>query len=73
MPYQTNPRSARRGAPQQIDLFAAGPQQMTGSVPAWSALPERVQAALTELMTRLLLEHVGRSQISSMTGAGHDL
>ena len=72
MPYQRKPRSARRGAP-QIDLFAAGPKQKTDSVPAWSALPEGVQAALTELMTRLLLEHASRSQIGSMTGAGHDL
>ena len=73
MPYQTKPRSARRGAPQQIDLFAAGPTQKTDSVPAWSALPEGIQAALTELMTRLLLEHASRSQIGSMTGAGHDV
>ena len=42
MPYQTKPRSARRGAPQQIDLFAAGPTQKIDSVPAWSALPEGV-------------------------------
>jgi hypothetical protein len=57
MPRQTKPPPARRRAPQQIDLFAEGPRGRTGSVPAWSTLPADIQAALTELMTRLLLEH----------------
>jgi hypothetical protein len=57
MPRQTKPLPARRPAPQQIDLFAEGPQGRTGSAPVWSALPANVQTALTELMTRLLLEH----------------
>jgi len=72
MARQTKPPPARR-APQQIDLFAEGPRGRTGSVPAWSTLPADIQAALTELMTRLLLEHADQNRIGSMTEAGHDL
>jgi hypothetical protein len=73
MPRQTKPPPARRRAPQQIDLFAEGPRGRTGSVPAWSTLPTDIQVALTELMTRLLLEHADQNRIGSMTEAGHDL
>jgi hypothetical protein len=73
MPRQTKPLPAGRWAPQQIDLFAEGPRGWTGSVPAWSTLPTDIQAALTELMTRLLLEHADQNRIGSMTEAGHDL
>jgi hypothetical protein len=73
MPRQTKPPPARRRTPQQIDLFAEGPRGKTGSVPAWSTLPADIQAALTELMTRLLLEHADQNRIGSMTEAGHDL
>ena len=72
MARQTKPLPARR-APQQIDLFAEGPRGRTGSVPAWSTLPADIQAALTELMIRLLLEHADQNRIGSMTEAGHDL
>jgi hypothetical protein len=42
-------------------------------MPAWSGLPAQIQAALTDLMTRLILEHADRSRNGSMTEAGHDL
>lgn len=70
---QTKQTLARRRAPQQIELFAEGPQRRTGSVPAWSTLPADIQAALTDLMTRLLLQHVDRNRVGSMAEAGHDL
>jgi hypothetical protein len=73
MPRQTKLPPARRRAPQQIDLFAEGPQGRIGSVPAWSTLPTDIQAALTELMTRLLLEHAAQGRTGSMTETGHDL
>jgi hypothetical protein len=73
MPCQTKPPSARRCAPQQIDLFAEGPYQATGGLPAWSALPGEVQTALTKLMVRLILEHADKHRIGSMPEAGHDL
>jgi hypothetical protein len=73
MPRQTKPPAARRRAAKQIDLFAEGPRGRTGSVPAWSTLPADIQAEVTELMTRLLLEHANQNRIGSMTEAGHDL
>jgi hypothetical protein len=42
-------------------------------MPAWSALPTEIQAALTSLITRLILEHADKSRIGSMAEAGHDL
>ena len=32
-----------------------------GGMPAWSGLPTETQAALTNLMTRLILEHADQS------------
>jgi hypothetical protein len=40
----------------------------TSGTPGWSGLPTETQAALTDLMTRLILDHA-----DSMTEAGHDL
>ena len=73
MPRRTKPMPARRRAPQQIDLFAGEPRTKIGGMPAWSGLPTETQAALTDLMTRLILEHADQSRIGSMTEAGHDL
>lgn len=73
MPRQTKPLPARRRAPQQIELFAEGPRGRAGSVPVWSTLPADIQAAVTVLMRRLLLEHADQNRIGSMTEAGHDL
>jgi len=46
--------AARR---QQIDLFTGEPRMATGGMPVWSGLPTETQAALTDLMTRLILDH----------------
>lgn len=73
MPRQTKPRSARRRVPQQIDLFAARTQTTIDSMPAWSALPTEIQAALTDLMIRLILEHADKNRAGLMAEAGHDL
>ena len=73
MPRQMKPMAARRRAPQQIDLFAGEPRTTIGGMPAWSGLPTEMQAALTDLMARLILEHADKSRIGSMTEAGHDL
>jgi hypothetical protein len=72
MPRQMKLLRTRCGAPQQIDLFAGGPQA-TGGMPAWSGLPTQTQAALIALMTRLILNHADKNRRSSMTGADHDL
>jgi hypothetical protein len=73
MPRQTKQTPAGRRAPQQIDLLAGEPRTAIGGMPAWSGLPTQIQAALTDLMTRLILEHADRSRNGSMTEAGHDL
>ena len=73
MPRQTKPTPARRRAPQQIDLFTGEPRTATDGMPAWSGLPTQIQAALTDLMTRLILEHADKNRAGSMAEAGHDL
>jgi hypothetical protein len=73
MPRQTKPTQARRHAPQQIDLFTGVPRMATGGMPAWSGLPTETQAALTDLMKRLILDHADKNWVGSMTEVGHDL
>jgi hypothetical protein len=72
MQRRTKQIQARRRVPLQIDLFAAEPQEAIGDLPKWSGLPTDVQAALTSLMTRLLLEHTSKNRIGSTTEVGHD-
>ncbi len=69
---QTKQTQARRRAPLQIELFAREPQKAIGDVPVWSALPMEIQAALTGLMTRLLLEHADKNGAGSTRETGHD-
>lgn len=73
MQLRTKQPQRRRRAPQQIDLFAERPQNAIGNMPAWSMLPTDVQAALTSLMTRLILGHADATRIGSMTETDHDL
>ncbi len=57
MPRHMKAMPARRRALQQIDLFAGEPQKTIGDMPCGSALPTEIQAVLSDLMTRLILEH----------------
>ena len=57
MQRRTKQTQAQCRAPVQIDLFAGEPQKAIGDIPKWSGLPTEIQATLTSLMTRLLLEH----------------
>ena len=43
------------------------------TVPTWRELPVETRAALTNLMARLILEHVQESRTGSATEDGHDL
>jgi hypothetical protein len=72
MPHQTQQMHARRRVSLQIDLFAGDPQKAIGEVPVWSGLPTEIRAALTCLMTRLLLEHAKKNGAGSTTETGHD-
>jgi hypothetical protein len=72
MPCQMKLLRTRRRVQQQIDLFAGGPWA-TGEMPAWSELPMQTQAALIDLMTRLILDHADKNKLGSTKEAGHDL
>jgi len=63
----------RRRTPQQIGLFAGEPRNAIGNMPVWSMLPTDIQAALTSLITRLILEHADARRIGSMAETDHDL
>jgi hypothetical protein len=41
----------------QFELFEPDPPAEGALTPDWSALPERTQRELTDLMTRLLVDH----------------
>ena len=70
MPCHSKWKTARHHVPQQVDLFAKD-VPVGGGMPAWSGLPTETQAALTSLMTRLILDHADKSQIAA-TGDDHD-
>jgi len=54
---------------QQSDLFDSVTSTQT---PAWQDLPEDTRATLTDLMTRLILEHALISCAASRTEGSHD-
>ena len=58
---------------QQMDLFESDQPDGAGGAPAWPELPAEARAALTSLMTRLILEHAGKTATRLATEAGHDL
>ena len=51
--YRHNRRSCRQHQP---DLFGSGLPNDTTGAPAWPELPAEARAALTSLMTRLILD-----------------
>ena len=64
---------ARGGQPQQIDLFGDERRSALVTAPMWQELPVETQTTLTNLMARLILEHLQGSRTGSATEAGHDL
>ena len=73
MPHQSKQTPARRSVPQQFDLFVRELQMRSGSMPTWSGLTPETQAALTKLMTWLILDYADRNQTGSTTEGCHDL
>jgi hypothetical protein len=63
MPCQNKPVHQRRIS-HQIDFFAEKPQ-----TPVWHALPMEIRAALTDLITQLILDHADKVR----AGDGDDL
>ena len=82
-PCQEDARARRRhssAGPCATAAQAAADRSVRGEPPASDRrrrrgpeLPAETQAALTDLMTRLILEHADKSQAGSMAEAGHDL
>ena len=67
-------RHNRRSRPQhQIDLFGSGPSNDATGTPAWPELPAEARAALTSLMTRLILDHAATAATPRAKEADHDL
>ena len=67
-------RHHRRSRPQhQIDLFGSGPSNDATGAPAWPELPAEARAALTSLMTRLILDHAATAATPRAKEADHDL
>ena len=67
-------RHNRRSRPQhQIDLFGNGLSNDATGAPAWPELPVEVRAALTSLMTQLILDHVATTATPRAKEVNHDL
>ena len=74
----TNPgkgyRHNRRPRPQhQIDLFGSGLSNDAIGAPAWPELPAEARAALTSLMTQLILDHAATTATPRAKEIDHDL
>lgn len=67
-------RHNRRSRPQhQTDLFGSGLANDATGAPAWPELPAEARAALTSLMTRLILDHAATTATTRAKEADHDL
>ena len=67
-------RHNRRSRPQQqMDLFGSGLSNGAIGAPAWPELPAEARAALTSLMTQLILDHAATTATPPAKEAGHDL
>ena len=58
---------------QQMDLFGSGLSNGAIGAPAWSELPAEARAALTSLMTLLILDHSATTARPRAKEVGHDL
>ena len=58
---------------QQMDLFGSGLSNTAIGAPAWSELPAEARAALTSLMTQLILSHATTTATPRAKEVGHDL
>lgn len=67
-------RHNRRSRPQhQPDLFGSGLSNDATGAPAWPELPAEARAALTSLMTRLILDHAATTATRCAKEADHGL
>ena len=66
-------RHNRRPRSQQMDLFGGGLSNSAIGAPAWSELPAEARAALTSLMTQLILGHAATTAMPRTNEVSHDL
>ena len=66
-------RHNRRPRSQQMDLFGVGLSNSALGAPAWSELPAEARAALTSLMTQLILGHAATTAMPRTNEVSHDL
>ena len=58
---------------QQMDLFGSGLSTAAIGAPARSELPAEARAALTSMMTQLILDHAATTATPRAKEADHDL
>ena len=58
---------------QQMDLFGTDLSNGAIGAPAWPELPAEARAALTSLMTQLMLDHAATMATPPAKEVGHDL
>ena len=73
MPGSGYRHNQRRRSQQQMDLFGSGLSNTAIGAPAWSELPAEARAALTSLMTQLILSHATTTATPRAKEVGHDL
>ena len=66
-------RHNRQPRPQQMDLFGSGLPNGAIGAPAWPELPAEARAALTRLMTQLILDHAAMTATPPAKEVDHDL
>ena len=67
-------RHNRRSRPQQqMDLFGSDLSNGAIGAPAWPELPAEARAALTSLITQLILDHAATTATPTAKEVGHDL
>jgi hypothetical protein len=66
-------RHNRQPRQQQMDLFGSGLSNGAIDAPAWPELPAEARAALTGLMTQLMLDHAATTATRPAKEVGHDL
>jgi hypothetical protein len=60
-------------APAASDLFGNGLSNVASGAPAWPELPAEARAALTSLMTQLILDHAATTATPRAKEIDHDL
>jgi hypothetical protein len=56
-----------------MDMFGSGLSNNATGAPAWPELPAEARAALTSLMTRLILDYSATIAMPPAKEVGHDL